>query len=70
MTLLSQTSCYFLSTHTLFVADGGDLQQKFLLLFLTSEQFLCGRCRRYTADKHDHLCSRCDGVLGEGWEGT
>lgn len=50
------------------IADGTNMDQKFLLLILPSERFMCGRCQRFTAEKSDELCQRCHNVLAEGWD--
>ena len=49
-------------------ADGSDVWEKFLLVILPSDNFHCGRCHHYTADKDDHVCSRYEEVLADGWD--
>lgn len=49
-------------------ATDGVESSGFLLGVMKSDDFICERCKRYTAEKYGTPCSRCLEVLSTGWE--
>ena len=49
----------------IFGADGTEEEEKYLLVIMPAELFLCVRCRRHTATREQHLCERCQEVIAD-----
>ncbi|KAL4238912.1 Isoleucine--tRNA ligase [Mactra antiquata] len=48
--------------------DGSSSQEEYVMIIKDTEQFMCERCRRFTALSPNSPCPRCIEVLATGWE--
>ena len=43
-------------------------QVKYLVVIMSADNYICERCRRYTAEKYGQPCENCSNAMAEDWQ--